>query len=40
MFFVAWFWAYFNASLFPSEAMGNVWPPVDIKLLIHGIFHL
>ena len=31
MFFVAWFWAYFNASLFPSEAMGNVWPPVDIE---------
>ena len=31
MFFVAWFWAYFNASLFPTEAIGNVWPPVDIK---------
>ena len=30
MFFVAWFWAYFNASLFPTELMGNVWPPVDI----------
>ena len=30
MFFVAWFWAYFNTSLFPSEAIGNVWPPVDI----------
>jgi cytochrome c oxidase subunit 3 len=29
MFFVAWFWAYFNASLFPSaaEAVGGVWPP-------------
>jgi cytochrome c oxidase subunit III len=28
MFFVAWFWAYFNASLFPTEAIGSVWPPV------------
>ena len=25
------FWAYFNASLFPTEAIGNVWPPADIK---------
>ena len=31
MFFVAWFWAYFNASLFPSEAIGSSWPPPDIK---------
>ena len=31
MFFVAWFWAYFNASLFPNEAIGSVWPPPDIK---------
>ena len=31
MFFVAWFWAYFNASLFPTEAVGNTWPPADIK---------
>ena len=30
MFFVAWFWAYFNASLFPSELIGSVWPPKDI----------
>ncbi len=29
MFFVAWFWAYFNAALFPSavETVGGVWPP-------------
>ncbi len=27
MFFVAWFWAYFNASLFPSAAIGHTWPP-------------
>ena len=31
MFFVAWFWAYFNASLFPTEAVGGTWPPPDIK---------
>jgi cytochrome c oxidase subunit 3 len=24
MFFVAWFWAYFNASLFPTPATGGV----------------
>jgi cytochrome c oxidase subunit 3 len=30
MFFVAWFWAYFNASLFPTEWMGGVWPPEGI----------
>ena len=35
MFFVAWFWAYFNTALFPAdphqflrgELIGNVWPP-------------
>ena len=35
MFFVAWFWAYFNTALFPGEAndigrlaaTGGVWPP-------------
>ncbi|SLN33282.1 cytochrome c oxidase subunit 3 [Oceanibacterium hippocampi] len=31
MFFAAWFWAYFNASLFPTEAMGGVWPPEGIE---------
>ncbi|MFC3226493.1 cytochrome c oxidase subunit 3 [Marinibaculum pumilum] len=30
MFFVAWFWAYFNAALFPTEAIGGVWPPEGI----------
>jgi cytochrome c oxidase subunit 3 len=30
MFFVAWFWAYFNASLFPTAAIGSVWPPEGI----------
>ena len=39
MFFVAWFWAFFNFSLFPEgyEAIatttGGVWPPKDIELL-------
>ena len=33
MFFVAWFWAYFDASLFPSEFVGNVWPPKNIETL-------
>jgi cytochrome c oxidase subunit 3 len=31
MFFVAWFWAYFNASLFPTEAIGGVWPPKGVQ---------
>lgn len=31
MFFVAWFWAYFNASLFPPEAIGGTWPPTGIE---------
>ena len=30
MFFVAWFWAYFNASIFPTEQIGSAWPPADI----------
>ena len=30
MFFVAFFWAYFDASLFPKEAIGGVWPPENI----------
>jgi cytochrome c oxidase subunit 3 len=38
MFFVAWFWAYFAAALFPNdpthfartELLGGVWPPKDI----------
>jgi cytochrome c oxidase subunit 3 len=36
MFFVAWFWAYFNVALFPgdphqvlrSDLIGSVWPPI------------
>ena len=30
MFFVAFFWAFFNASLFP---VGGVWPPEGIKMV-------
>jgi cytochrome c oxidase subunit 3 len=31
MFFAAFFWAYFNASLYPKEAVGSVWPPVGLE---------
>jgi cytochrome c oxidase subunit 3 len=39
MFFVAWFWAYFNVALFPTdihqvaraEFIGGVWPPKGIQ---------
>ncbi len=30
MFFVAFFWAYFSAALFPTEAIGYIWPPASI----------
>jgi cytochrome c oxidase subunit 3 len=30
MFFSAFFWAYFNAALFPKEATGGVWPPEGV----------
>ncbi|MGF1611478.1 MAG: cytochrome c oxidase subunit 3 [Kiloniellales bacterium] len=31
MFFAAFFWAFFDASLFPKEATGYQWPPVGIE---------
>jgi cytochrome c oxidase subunit 3 len=33
MFFAAFFWAFFNASLFPTgvESVGGVWPPVSVE---------
>lgn len=31
MFFFAFFWAFFNASLFPTEAIGGVWPPATVE---------
>ncbi|MAU40767.1 MAG: cytochrome c oxidase subunit 3 [Kordiimonas sp.] len=33
MFFFAWFWSYFNASIFPTEAIGSVWPPEGVATL-------
>ena len=35
MFFLAWFWAFFSAALFPSavEAVGGQWPPKGIEVL-------
>ena len=30
MFFVAWFWAYFNAALFPADVGLAGWPPPNI----------
>ena len=32
MFFSAFFWAFFDASLFPKEAAGFVWPPEGIEI--------
>jgi hypothetical protein len=33
MFFVAWFWAYFNTALFPHDVSINQWPPNGIVTL-------
>lgn len=33
MFFAAFFWAFFDASLFPKEAIGFVWPPVGTEVI-------
>jgi len=33
MFFVAWFWAYFNFSLFPHDVSIGSWPPSGIVTL-------
>ncbi len=35
MFFLAWFWAYFDSSLFPSaaEVVGGQWPPKGMEVL-------
>ena len=32
MFFAAFFWAYFDAALFPKEATGFQWPPVGVEV--------
>ncbi len=33
MFFVAFFWAFFNGAFFPTEAIGFVWPPANIEIV-------
>ncbi len=33
MFFVAWFWAYFNSALFPHDVSIGQWPPAGIITL-------
>ena len=33
MFFVAFFWAFFSASLFPTEAIGFIWPPKGMEVI-------
>lgn len=38
MFFVAFFWAFFSAAFFPTEAIGFVWPPQNIHVI--EPFHL
>ncbi len=38
MFFVAFFWAFFASSLFPSAAIGGVWPPANVEAI--DPFHL
>jgi cytochrome c oxidase subunit III len=38
MFFAAFFWAFFDASLYPKEAIGGIWPPANIETM--EAFHL
>jgi cytochrome c oxidase subunit 3 len=33
MFFAAFFWAFFDASLYPKEAIGGIWPPANIETM-------
>ncbi len=33
MFFVAWFWAYFNSAVFPQDVSIGQWPPSGIVTL-------
>jgi cytochrome c oxidase subunit 3 len=40
MFFVAWFWAFFNAALFPPEVIGGTWPPEGIEPLDPFVYPL
>lgn len=38
LFFAGFFWAFFDASLFPSKEIGGVWPPASIETI--DPFHL
>jgi cytochrome c oxidase subunit 3 len=43
MFFVAWFWAYFSAALYPKAEAGSaagVWPPTGVEVLDPFVFPL
>jgi cytochrome c oxidase subunit 3 len=42
MFFVAWFWAYFNAALYPKmhEGIDGKWPPAGVEVLDPFVFPL
>ncbi len=40
MFFVAWFWAFFNAALFPPAQIGGEWPPEGIEPLDPFVYPL
>jgi cytochrome c oxidase subunit 3 len=42
MFFVAWFWAYFAAALYPhaGEPIGGEWPPKGIEVLDPFVYPL
>ena len=42
MFFVAWFWAYFNAALYPKTGTGvdAIWPPAGVEVLDPFVFPL
>ena len=33
MFFFAFFWAFFHASLAPTVEIGEVWPPKGLEVL-------
>jgi len=35
MFFLAWFWAFFDSAIFPSavDAVGGVWPPKGVEVM-------
>ncbi len=38
MFFVAFFWAFFNSAFYPAETIGYIWPPMNMEVI--GAFGL